>query len=83
MLTSVYKHLDRIVFRLAASMVPGDVVVPVAYMGAPTIVIERMASGIEPIYCLQALRHLYTAGGYQDGKIRGGKRFLSLYSLYF
>ncbi len=63
-------------------MVPGDVVVPVAYMGAPTIVVERMASGIEPIHCLQALRHLYTAGGYQDGKLRAGKSFFVLI-LYF
>ncbi len=64
-------------------MVPRDVVVPVAYMGAPTIGIERIASGKEPIFCLQALKHLYTVGGYKDGDLGGTGNMLIVPALVF
>lgn len=52
--------------RMKAQMVEGDCVVPIAFMGAPTIGIERLKSGEEPRYALEATEALYNIGLYDD-----------------
>ncbi len=54
-----------LVVRVASWMKDDDFVIPVAFMGAPTIGIERLENGTEPISALKCLQNMYTVGQFQ------------------
>ncbi|XP_050418266.2 uncharacterized protein LOC126831681 isoform X1 [Patella vulgata] len=47
-----------------------DLVVVVAFMGAPLIMYEQLVSSVETTGALKAMEELYNIGGYEDGKLK-------------
>ncbi|KAK6165489.1 hypothetical protein SNE40_022408 [Patella caerulea] len=47
-----------------------DLVVVVAFMGAPLIMYEQLVSSVETTGALKAMEELYNIGGYEEGKLK-------------
>ena len=58
-------------------MSPGELVLPIAAMGAPTILIERLYSENQMLYCIRTLNNLLTSSQYnvKTGQLDSTGRF--------
>ncbi len=61
-------------------MSPGELVLPIAAMGAPTILIERLYSENQMLHCIKTLNNLLTSSEYnvETGHLNTTGRFLEM-----